>query len=256
MVILEAKRLSKHFGGLRAVDKVDIGIDQGDIYGLIGPNGSGKTTFFNLVTGFLPPTTGQVLYKGEVISKLKPHQISQRGIARTFQQNSLFPHLTIKENIIAGRHLKTSGSIAGSFFNTISYKEEQKGLEQKAMELLTFIGLEERADVLAKNLPHGEQRILEIAITLAEEPQLILLDEPATGMNAIETAKVINLIQSIREMGTSVIIVEHHMQVIMGMCNRIGVLSSGVKIAEGTPEDVSKNKEVIAAYLGSGWKHA
>ncbi len=161
MAILEAKGLSKHFGGLKAVDNVDIGIDQGDIYGLIGPNGSGKTTFFNLITGFLPPTAGQVIYKGELISKLKPHQISQRGIARTFQQNSLFPDLTLKENIIAGRHLKTSSSIAESFFNTNSFKEEQKKLEQKAMELLTFIGLEKRADALAKNLPHGEQRILQ-----------------------------------------------------------------------------------------------
>ena len=256
MTILEAKGLSKHFGGVRAVDNVDIGVDQGDIYGLIGPNGSGKTTFFNLVTGFLPPTAGQVLYKGAVISGLKPHQICQRGIARTFQQNSLFPHLTLEGNIIAGRHFKTSSSIAGSFFNTGSYKEELKGLEQKAMELLAFIGLEERADVLATNLTHGEQRILEIAITLAEEPQLILLDEPATGMNAVETAKVIKLIQTIHEMGISVMIVEHHMQVIMGICNRIGVLSSGVKIAEGTPAEVSKNDEVIAAYLGSGWKHA
>lgn len=256
MAILEVKGLSKHFGGLRAVDSVDISIDQGDIFGLIGPNGSGKTTFFNLVTGFLQPTTGQVLYKGELISKLKPHQVSQRGMARTFQQSSLFPNLTSRENIIAGRYLRTTSSIGGSFFHTNSYREEQRVVEQKATELLSFIGLEERADVLAKNLPHGEQRILEIAITLAEEPELILLDEPATGMNAIETAKVINLIQSIHQKGISFIVIEHHMRVIMGICNRIGVLNAGVKIAEGTPEEISKNNEVISAYLGRGWGNA
>lgn len=256
MVILETKGLSKHFGGVRAVDNVDIGIEQGDIHGIIGPNGSGKTTFFNVVSGFLKPTAGQVLYKGESITGLKPHQISAKGLTRTFQQSSLFPNLTVRENIIAGRYLKTSSSISGSFFHTGSYREEQRKLEQKATELLTFIGLEKRADVLAKNLPHGEQRILEIATTLAEEPELVLLDEPATGMNVKETTKVMDLIQSIQQMGISIIVVEHHMRVIMGICNRIAVLSSGVKIAEGTPEEIAKNDEVISAYLGRGWKHA
>lgn len=254
MLLLKIKDLSKHFGGLRAVSNVDFDVHQNDIMGVIGPNGSGKTTLFNLVSGFLRPTSGQVIYKEESISGLSPDKIAKRGIARTFQHNSLLPNLTVEENIAAARYLRTSSNIGGSFFHTRSYVDETKAVKDYVAELMSFVELDEMANVLAKNLPHGQQRVLGIAMALAEEPNLILLDEPATGVNAIETAKIVELIKSISKMEISVMIIEHHMRVIMGICNRIIVLSSGIKIAEGTPQEVSNNEEVIAAYLGVGWQ--
>ncbi|MBA7709819.1 Lipopolysaccharide export system ATP-binding protein LptB [subsurface metagenome] len=186
MAILEVKNLSKNFGGLKAVSDVNLDIHDGEILGLIGPNGSGKTTIYNLITGFLKPTAGQVLYKGESITGLKPHKIAAKGMARTFQLPSFFPNLTVKENVIVGRHLEAKDDIQWSILNTRNYRGEKARLEQEAMGILTFMGLEQEADVFAKNLPYGHMRNLEIAIALALSPKLLLLDEPATGMNPEE----------------------------------------------------------------------
>lgn len=257
--ILEGKRLSRDFGGLRALHELDIDVRQGEILGLIGPNGSGKTTLINVVTGFLELTAGNLLYKGQSIKDLKPHQIAERGIVRTFQLTSLLPNLTAEENIIAGRHLKTRGSMWsmwGSFFDTRSYRREEMKLRQKAAEILAFTEMEERRDMLARNLPAVEQKALEIAIALAAEPELLLLDEPAAGMNPQEVVKLLGLIQSIQRMGITIVVVEHNMKVIMGVCTRIVVLNYGAKIAEGTPVEISKNDTVIAVYLGSRKENA
>ena len=257
MAILEVKDLTKDFGGLRAVSHVDLNIHEGEILGLIGPNGSGKTTMYNLITGFLVPTAGQVIYQGESITGLKPHEIAARGLARTFQIPSMFPNLTVKENVIAGRHLEAKDDAQWSIFNTRNYRAEKAKVKQEAMEILAFMGLEQVASVLARNLPYGYQRNLEIAIALALKPKLLLLDEPATGMNPEETTRLIDLIQIIhQERGIALVVVEHHMEVIMRICNRIAVLDYGVKIAEGRPEEVAQNPEVIAIYLGRRKEHA
>lgn len=250
MVILETKRLSKNFGGLKALDRLDLQIYQGEILGLIGPNGSGKTTYLNVITGFLKPTAGDLLYRSQSIVGLKPHQIAERGVIRTFQLTSLFPNLTVEENIIAGMHLKTKGRILGSFFNTRSYREEEMRLRQKAADILTFMEMQERQGMLAMNLPAVEQRKLEIAIALAGEPNLLLLDEPAAGMNPEESVRLLGLIRSIQQMGITILIIEHNMRVIMRLCTRVAVINYGVKIAEGTPQEISNNDEVISVYLG------
>lgn len=251
MEILNIKGITKDFKGLRALNKVDIDIHQNEIFGLIGPNGSGKTTLLNVITGFLQPTEGQIIYKGEPITGLKPHKVTQRGIARTFQLTSLCPNLTLEENIITGRHLKTSSSTLGSLFHTRSYREEETKLRQKARELLAFLEVEEQRDVLAKHLPFGDQRKLEIAIALATDPELLLMDEPATGMNPDEQLRVMNLIRLIvTQMGITVIIIEHNMRVIMRVCTSIAVLNYGVKLAEGPPEEIAHNDKVISVYLG------
>lgn len=248
--ILETRGLSKEFGGLRALHEVDIEIHQGEIFGLIGPNGSGKTTLLNVITGFLKPSSGSVSYKGESIVGLGPYQIAEKGMIRSFQITSLFSNITIQENIAGGSYLKTSGSILGSFFHTKGYREEQMELRRKVNEVLGFIGIEASPDTLVKNLPSGGQRNMEIAIALAAEPDLLLLDEPAAGLNPEEGTRLINLIQSIQQKGITVGIIEHNMKVIMGLCTRIAVLDYGVKIAEGTPEELTNNDRVISVYLG------
>jgi len=250
MAILEVRKISKDFGGLRVLREVDIDVDRGEILGLIGPNGSGKTTLLNVITGFQEPTGGQLRYKGESILGLKPHQISHRGLARTFQLNKVFPNLTARENVMVARHLRTKGSIVGSVLNTRDYREDEAKLTQKADEILSRVGMGGRGHVTAKNLSHGEQRNLEMAMVLATEPELVLLDEPTSGMNPEEIARVIGLIQSIQQMGLGVVVVEHNMRVVMELCTRIAVLNHGVKIAEGNAEEIIKNDEVAIAYLG------
>lgn len=257
MVILEVRDLTKNFEGLVAVDSVSADIFEGEIVGLIGPNGSGKTTLFNLITGFLKPAGGQVIYKGEAITALKAHEIVAKGIARTFQLPSVFPDLTVKENVIAGGYLEAKDSVQGTIFNTKNYRIAKEKLDQESMEVLAFIGLEQEANVPAKNLPYGSLRSLEIAIALAVRPRLLLLDEPATGINPEETVKLIELIRLIQEeKRITVVIVEHHMEVVMTICNRIMVLDCGVKIAEGKPEEVASNPEVISVYLGKRRQNA
>ena len=250
MEVLKLDRITKDFKGLRALDNVDIDVYENEILGLVGPNGSGKTTLVNVITGFLQPTEGNIIFKEELITGLKPHEIVQKGIARTFQLTSLFPSLTVEENLIIGRHHMTSSSTLESFFQTKSYREEEKKMRQKAKELLAFMDMEKQKDVPAKYLPFGDQRKLEIGIALATEPKLLLIDEPAAGMNLEEQARLVGLLQSIRQMGLTMLIIEHKMKVVMGVCSSIVVLNYGVKIAKGTPEEIANNEEVIRVYLG------
>lgn len=250
MVILEVRKVRKDFGGLVALNAVDIDVCEGEIAGLVGPNGSGKSTLFNIIIGLMPPTEGQVRYKGELITGLRPDQVAQRGIVAMFQGNSLFPNLTAKENVMASRHLRSKSDVLSSLFSSKGYRRKKGELEQKAMELLDFVGIKEKSHVLAKNLPHGNQRELQIAMILAVEPDLLLLDEPTTGMNPEETLRIMNLIQTMRQVVSSIVVVEHNMRVIMGICDQVTVINFGVKIAEGTPSEVSSNKEVISVYLG------
>jgi len=250
MTILGIEGLTRDFGGLRALDKVDLALQSGEIFGLIGPNGSGKTTMLNIITGFLKPTAGHITYKGKLITGFRPHQIAKRGVARTFQLTSLFPALTVEENVISARHLDSHSGVLGSFFLTKPYHKEEVKSRQEAMDILKFVRLYEKSGMVAQNLPAAEQRILEIAIALAVKPELLLLDEPVSGMNIQETARVMELIQSIQQRGTTVVIIEHNMKVITELCSHIAVLDHGVKIAEGTPEEITNNKDVISVYLG------
>jgi branched-chain amino acid transport system ATP-binding protein len=254
--MLELKGVTVDFGGLRALDGVDLTIGEGEIFGVIGPNGSGKSTLFNVATGFLTPRSGQITYRGKSITGWKPHRIAALGIGRVFQSNSFFPNYTVRENLIRGGFLKLQTGFLGSFFSTTRFKREMAGLEEMAVELSRLTGLEGRLDTLAKNLPYGEQRVLEIAISLGSSPGLLFLDEPVTGMNPTETASVMQLIRSIQQGGRTVTIVEHNMRVIMGICSRIAVISFGTKIAEGNPEEIACNDKVISVYLGKRKVHA
>jgi branched-chain amino acid transport system ATP-binding protein len=250
MEILGIKGMEKDFKGLKVLHNVDMSVNQNGIFGLIGPNGSGKTTLLNIITGFLRPTAGEVIYKGRSITSLKPHEVAQRRIARTFQLSSLYPNLTVEDNIITGSHLKASSSLLGSFFQTRRYVEEDRMLKEKARKILSFMDMEKQRHMLAKNLPFGDERKLEIAIALATDPELLLMDEPAAGMNPEEQARLINLIQLMAQMGITMIIIEHNMRVIMKVCTSIAVLSYGIKVAEGTPEEIAHNEKVISVYLG------
>ena len=250
MPILEIEGLTRNFGGLRALNGVAFNVQRGEILGLIGPNGSGKTTLLNVITGFLKTTEGNTVYKGNLLTGLKPHQIAKKGVTRTFQLTSLFPELTVKENIVRGRHLYSKSGFFGSLFQTKTYRKEEKRLNQDVMDVLDFVNMMKKGDMIVKNLPAADQRILEIAIALAAKPELLLLDEPASGMNLAEATGTMQLIRFIQQKGTTVVIVEHNMKVIMKLCSRIIVLNHGTIIAEGTPSEISKNKEVIAVYLG------
>jgi branched-chain amino acid transport system ATP-binding protein len=250
MALLEVNDLSMDFGGLKALDHLTLQVEGGEIFGLIGPNGSGKTTCFNVITGFLKPTAGSVIYRGKPITGLEPYEVARRGIIKTFQLIRLFPNLTAEENIIIGRHLRTQGDLWGAIFRSRNYRNEQAQLREKARKLLSFVGMDERRDVIAKNLPLGDERRLEIAVALAGEPDLLLLDEPASGMSPKESDTLVDLIRSIQKMGTTVVIVEHNMRVVMELCDTIAVLSYGVKIAQGTPDEIANNEDVISVYLG------
>lgn len=254
--LLETKRLTKYFGGLGAVKDVDFIINPGEIVSLIGPNGAGKTTFFNLVTGFLRPTKGKILYKEGDITNLKPHEVAARGIIRTFQKTKVFPGVTVLEGIIMGSHRMTNPHVLGILANTAATRKEEEKVRQRALDILNFLGIQHRKDMLAKNLPYGEQRILEIAVALAANPELLLLDEPATGMNPEETKRLTKLIYKIREKGITILLVEHDMDVVMEISDRIVVLDSGEVIARGLPQEIRENKEVIKAYLGEEYVYA
>ena len=241
--------LHKNFGGLAAVNDLSFELKKGAIHGLIGPNGAGKTTIFNVISGFYKPSAGKILYEGESIGGLQPHLVAAKGLVRTFQETTLFQEFTTFENALMGRYLHTKASMISALFGTQRKSEREN--DEKTMEVLEFLGLADRKDELSVNLPHGLQRALGIAVALTSEPRLLMLDEPFAGMNPEETRHMMGLIRKVRESGVTILLVEHDMQAVMGLCERITVVNFGRLLTEGTPDEVKNNKDVIEAYLGT-----
>jgi branched-chain amino acid transport system ATP-binding protein len=248
-MFLEIKGLTKSFGGLTAVNQVDMVVNKGEVVGLIGPNGAGKTTLFNLITGVIKPMKGMVVFDGKDITAKKAHIIAKRGIGRTFQLNPLFGDFSVLQNISTSFYLHPRSSLFDIYFNTKTYRRNEADIREQAMEILRLVGLENVRDELAKNLPHGYQKMLSIARALAVKPKLLLLDEPIDGMNPDEIDFTMAGIRKTNQQGTTILVVEHNMQ-IMDLCDRVVVINFGQKIAEGAPEEIRKNKEVIEAYFG------
>jgi branched-chain amino acid transport system ATP-binding protein len=248
-MLLKISGLTKHFGGLLAVSELDMSVNEGQIVGLIGPNGAGKTTVFNLITGVLKPTKGKIEFDGKDITGKEPHEIAELGIGRTFQLNPLFANFTVLENVVASFHLHPRSSLLSTFFNTATYRHNEAYILDQSLKILQLVGLYKVKGELAKNLPHGYQKMLGIARALAVKPKLILLDEPIAGMNPYEIDFTLTAIKKTQQQGSTILLVEHNMQ-IMDLCDNVVVINFGKRIAEGLPKDVRKNKEVIKAYFG------
>lgn len=251
-IILQANNICKYFGGVKAVNNVSMQITKGDIFGIIGPNGAGKTTFFNICSGIIKPTSGNIIFNDENISKLPTEKIVKMGLARTFQNIQLFKFMSVLDNIKIGFHIRTKSSIFDAIIHSNRYKNDEKFAIEKGIEVLEKVGLMQYKDTLAGNLAYGIQRKVEIARALASDPEMLLLDEPAAGMNPLETMSLMNFIKKLNYEGYTIIVIEHDMKFVMNSCNRILVLNFGEKIAEGTPYEIKSNKYVHEAYFGKG----
>ena len=249
--LLEARAIAKHFGGVTALRDVSLTIRQGEIYGLIGPNGAGKTSFFDVLTGLYHPDSGELIFAGEKLQASAPHKVARLGIARTFQNIRLFGNMTAMENVMVGRHVRTHAGVFGAVLHDRRTTREETAIRRRAEELLNYVNIADRADDLARHLSYGDQRRLEIARALATDPKLLALDEPAAGMNATETAGLRDLIEGLRRDGLTVLLIEHDVKLVLGLCDRVAVLDHGQKIAEDVPEAVRANPKVIEAYLGT-----
>ncbi|HIU63655.1 MAG TPA: ABC transporter ATP-binding protein [Candidatus Avacidaminococcus intestinavium] len=249
-MLLELKEVCKNFGGLKALNSVSFTVEKGEVFGVIGPNGAGKTTIFNLITGVFPVSGGQIVFNGENLNNKKSHKITELGIARTFQNIRLFSRMTALENVMVGAHCRSKAGVLAGLLRTFAQRKEETLIKENALQALRLVGIEECADLQAGSLPYGKQRRLEIARALATEPELILLDEPAAGMNDSETEDLRQLIGKIKELGITVVVIEHDMNLMMNICDHLAVINFGQRIAVGTPEEVQNNPLVIEAYLG------